>query len=145
MGAKVGVALVGHGQTASQLLMAARGIVGGDALDDVIAIDAGAGETPEFNAAVCEVLDTIDRGRGAVVVVDLVGASPCQCAQRQGSGRELTVLSGLNLAMLLKLAGIDRCRLSPAEIAEACAEAGTRAVRVTVGAPPSKEPSSRSI
>lgn len=133
-GEKVGIALVGHGHTASQLLVAARNILGAQALADIVAIDAGAGQTPELDAAVCQALETIDSGRGAVVLVDLVGASPCQCAQRQGGVHEIAVLSGLNLAMLLKLGGLDRCALDPWQIANACAEAGTRAVRVSPSA-----------
>lgn len=131
MTAAVGVAIVGHGDTASRILSAARGIVPAGALDDVIAIDAGEGQTPRLSQQLCDVIGTIDQGRGVVMLVDLLGASPCQCVQREGVGHELVVLSGLNLAMLLKLAGLDRTKLDPHAVAEACAESGRRAVSIS--------------
>lgn len=127
---RVGVALVGHGATASSLLEAALEIVSHDGLVDVVAVDAGAGETPQLGARLCDAIAEVDHGRGVVLLVDLLGASPCRCAQRQGKGHEVVVLSGLNLAMLLKLAGVDRIRLGAAEVAEACAASGRRAVEV---------------
>jgi PTS system mannose-specific IIA component len=126
----VGIAVVGHGATASELLAAARGIVDDGSLDDVLAIDAGLGETPLLGPKLCDAITAADHGRGVLVLVDLLGASPCQCAQRQATGHELVVLSGLNLAMLLKLARIDRVRLDAAGVAEACADSGRRAVEV---------------
>lgn len=134
----VGVAVVGHGSTASTLLAAARGIAPAGSLDGVLAIDAGLGETPTFSEAMCAAIAKADRGRGVVVLVDLFGASPCKCAQREGLGHAMVVVSGLSLAMLIKLTGLDRRRLALQEIADACAEAGRRAVGVN--APPCAEP-----
>jgi mannose PTS system EIIA component len=128
--ARIGVAIVGHGSTASSLLAAARGIVPPGSLDGVLAIDAGLGETPTFSDALCAAIAKADRGRGVVVLVDLLGASPCQCARREGAGHSMVVVSGLSLAMLLKLTGVDRRKLTPFEVAEACAEAARRAVGV---------------
>lgn len=126
----VGVAIVGHGSSATTLLEAARGIVGGDALADIVAVDAGAGETPSLAPQVCTAIEQLDHGHGVLVLVDLLGASPCQCAQREGVGHDVVVLSGLNLAMLLKLAVLDRKTKTPAELAEACAASGKNAVAV---------------
>lgn len=131
MAARVGVILVGHGQTASHILDAAKGIVPPEVLDGVVAMDAGVGETEAFADRMCETIESVDQGRGVVVLVDLLGASPCQCARRSGTDRELVTVSGLNLAMLLKLSGLDRTSASPQEVAEACAEAGGRAIRVS--------------
>lgn len=131
MSAAIGVAIVGHGATASELLAAARGIVDDGSLDDVLAIDAGLGETPQLGPKLCDAIAEADHGRGVVVLVDLLGASPCQCAQREVVGHELVVLSGLNLAMLLKLARIDRGKLDATGVAEACADSGRRAVEVS--------------
>lgn len=129
----IGVAVVGHGTTASQMLAAARVIAESNALDDVIAIDAGPGETPALSTEMCNAIAKADRGRGVVVLVDLLGASPCQCAQREAGGHPLTVVAGVNLAMLLKVTGIDRRVAELDDVARACAEAGHRAIAVTAG------------
>jgi PTS system mannose-specific IIA component len=139
--APVGVVLVGHGSTASELLAAAAGIVGPEALAGVQAVDAGKGQTPKLDDDLCDVLAKADQGAGVLLLVDLWGASPCNCAQRQAEGRRVAILSGLNLAMLLKLAALDRHRIEPEALARACADSGRRAVDVKllsapVAAPP---------
>jgi mannose/fructose-specific phosphotransferase system component IIA len=128
---RVGVAVVGHGKTASALLDAARGIAPPGSLDDVVAIDAGVGETAGLSAVMCAAITAADRGSGVVVLVDLLGASPCQCAQREGQDHALAVVSGVSLAMLLKLSTLDRGVASLSHVADACADAAHRAVVVS--------------
>lgn len=127
---RVGLAILAHGSTASTLLAAARGILPPGMLDGVIAIDAGLGETPTFSDAVCAAIERVDRGRGVVVLVDLYGASPCQCARREAVGHAMLVVSGLSLAMLIKGAGVDRVNTDVQDVARACAEAGHRAIEI---------------
>ncbi|HGG57126.1 MAG TPA: hypothetical protein ENK31_04965 [Nannocystis exedens] len=133
---RVGVVIVGHGATATGLLAAARGIVG-DQLDEVVAVDAGRGQTPKLSATLCRVLSEEDRGRGVLLIVDLLGASPCSCGLREGADHTKVLLSGLNLAMLLKLANLDREATSALELAVACADSATRSIVVQ---PHAKEP-----
>ncbi len=126
----VGVIIVGHGGTASQLVAAARAIVGPGPLDDLVAIDAGAGQTPALATELFRTIAEVDRGAGVLLIVDLLGASPCMCGLREGAGHRHAVLSGLNLAMLLKLASLDRRRLTPTTLAAACADSAQRSVSV---------------
>jgi PTS system mannose-specific IIA component len=132
----VGVVLLGHGRTASEILSAAAGIVDHDALEGVQAVDAGVGQSPRLDRELCDVLDRADQGAGVLVLVDLLGASPCSCAQRQAGGHRVAILSGLNLAMVLKLAALDRRRLDPEALARACADSARRAVDVQLLSPP---------
>lgn len=126
----VGVVLVGHGSTATQLLEAAQAIVGGEAFAGVTAVDAGAGQTPELARRLCDEITAADHGAGVLLVVDLLGSSPCTCGLREAIGHSVAVVSGLNLAMLLKLATLDRQAMSPSELASACAASAQRAVTV---------------
>jgi mannose PTS system EIIA component len=123
--------VIGHGSTASALLAAARDIVPGDGLDRVLAIDAGAGETAELTERVCAAVDEVDEGRGVLLIVDLMGSSPCMCGIKQSAGHGFAVVTGLNLAMLTKLALADR-RSSPRELANACAGSAQRSVCVKI-------------
>ncbi|TPV96748.1 MAG: PTS sugar transporter subunit IIA [Myxococcales bacterium FL481] len=129
---RVGVVMVGHGRCASALLSAARPIVG-DALDDVTCVDAGEGQTPDLAPRLCEALTQADSGAGVVIVVDLLGASPCNCALKEGFGHQFAVVSGMNLAMMLKLAALRGQGCRPAEIAAACADAGQRSIVIRDG------------
>jgi mannose/fructose-specific phosphotransferase system component IIA len=128
---RVGVVVVGHGETASHLLRAAKGIVSPDALEGVVALDAGVGDSERFTSTMCAVLDEVDQGQGVLMLIDLMGASPCQCGRREGQTHHVVLLSGLNLAMLLKLSSLDREAGTPESLAEACAQSGQRAVSVS--------------
>lgn len=129
--AKCGVVLIGHGSTASALLDAVKAIVPGDGLADAIALDAGFGETPELSARVCAAVERVDEGRGVLLLADLMGSSPCMCGINQSAGHGIAVVSGLNLAMLTKLAMADR-QSSPRTLAEACADSAQRSICVKV-------------
>jgi PTS system mannose-specific IIA component len=139
--AKCGIVLIGHGNTASTMLEAARSIVP-DSLGGVIAIDAGAGQTPELVARVCAAVEQVDEGRGILLVADLMGSSPCMCGLRQSVGegkgqkgqRGFALVTGLNLAMLTKLAVADR-HGDLCELAEACADSARRSVCVKIHEP----------
>jgi PTS system mannose-specific IIA component len=79
----------------------------------------------------CDAVVAADRGRGVLMIADMFGASPCSCGIRMASGHPLSVVAGLNLAMLLKLATLDRAALAPAELAAACSDSGRRAIAVS--------------
>jgi len=138
----VGVLVIGHGGSATALLSAARTILGpaAGALADVVAVDAGRGKTPDLERLVCTEIAAVDQGAGVLLLVDLLGASPCACGQQEAreNGNRATVLSGLNLAMLLKLATVDRQGSTAAEVATACANTARRSV-VVAGAPKAKQ------
>ena len=129
--AKCGVVLISHGHTATALLEAARAIVPGEGLADVVALDAGIGQTPELRIKVCAAIERVDEGRGILLLADLMGSSPCMCGIAESAGHGIAVVAGLNLAMLTKLALLDR-RSSPRELAEACADTARRSIIVKV-------------
>jgi PTS system mannose-specific IIA component len=129
--AKCGVVIIGHGNTASGLLEAARMLIPGEGLADAVAIDAGAGRTAELEARVNAAVELVDEGRGILLIADLMGSSPCMCGMRESAGHGLAVVTGLNLAMLAKLATLDR-RTTPRELAEACADSVGRSICVKV-------------
>ncbi len=126
----VGVVLVGHGNSASHLLTAARAILPGGMLDDVVSVDAGIGQTAALEAELIDVIREVDAGLGVVLMVDLLGSSPCSCTLRSSIGHDFSVVSGLNLAMLLKLATLDRRDTTIHELAERMADSGRKAVVV---------------
>ena len=134
--ARIGVILIGHGDSASHLLDAAKAVVGNGSLDDVVALDAGEGDTVEFTAKVDAVLERLDQGKGVVVLGDLFGSSPCNCGRRELVAKSSGVLvTGLNLAMLCKLSTSDRVGADVTELAEGLAETGRRSIRVAVAGP----------
>ena len=65
-----------------------------------------------------------------LLIVDLVGASPCNCALREAGEHPIVTLSGLNLAILLKLASLDRTELDAVALASELARSGRRSVTI---------------
>ena len=128
---RCGVVVIGHGCTASALVAAAQAIVPGS-LEDVIALDAGAGRTPAFDAEVCAAIERADRGHGILLLVDLIGSSPCACGLKESAGHGFAMLTGLNLAMLAKLALLERDHATPRELAEACRDSASRSLCMRV-------------
>jgi PTS system mannose-specific IIA component len=137
--AEVGVVLVGHGGTASALLAAARSVLGTSSLPDVVAVDAGAGETADLRTRLGAALGAADQGKGVLLLADVFGASPCACGIREAAG-PLVVLSGLGLGMLLKLASVDRESQDPEAVARAVADSARRAIAVHCPPPPPPVP-----
>ncbi len=46
----------------------------------------------------------LDTGDGVLILTDIVGASPCNLACRFSDYKNVNIISGLNLAMMLKVA-----------------------------------------
>ncbi len=143
---RVGVVVIGHGTSATSMLAAARTILaptGLHPLADVVAIDAGLGKTPELSARVCDELAAVEDGAGVLLLVDLLGASPCSCGQSEARvmGQRAVVLAGLNLAMLLKLATVDREGQTATAVAEQVADSARRAVAIKGARPQATEES----
>lgn len=128
--------MIGHGNTASTMLEAARSIMP-DCLAGVVAVDAGCGQTPELRARICAAVNQVDEGRGILLLADLMGSSPCMCGLRESTGHSehgLALVTGLNLAMLTKLAVADR-HADLCVLAEACADSARRSVCVKIHEP----------
>lgn len=137
----IGVLLIGHGNTASSLLEAARSVIGESHFTDVVALDAGVGTSAAFEARVDAELQRLDAGRGVLVLADLMGSSPCNCGRKElVEHRGGVLVTGLSLAMLCKLATSDRTHARAGDLAEALAESARRAVRVSREAPPISRP-----
>lgn len=129
-GPPVGLVVVTHGGAADCLLQAVAGILG--PLPAAVPVSVFMDETfDETLARVERACDEVDTGAGVVLLVDLQGSSPYQaCMAMMDGSRPVEVVCGVNLAMLLKVATIDRCEPRPPELAELLREVGRRSIRL---------------
>lgn len=129
-GPPVGLVVVTHGGAADCLLQAVAGILG--PLPAAVPVSVSMDETfDETLARVERACDEVDTGAGVVLLVDLQGSSPYQaCMAMMDGSRPVEVVCGVNLAMLLKVATIDRCEPRPPELAELLREVGRRSIRL---------------
>jgi len=102
----IGIVLVAHVPLASALRECARHVLGD--IPAFVACDIHADE--DSQGAAQRVLDriaSVERGEGVLVLTDLKGASPSNiataaCASYRESGRDCTLLAGMNACMLLR-------------------------------------------
>ena len=99
----IGIVIVAHGSLAKEYLAAVEHVVGKQTGIRAISIESGHDRAAK-QREICEAADSVDEGRGVVVVTDMFGASPSNLALMacQPDGRR--IVYGANLPMLIKLA-----------------------------------------
>lgn len=119
---KVGVLIVSHGRIGEAFLEAARQILG--APEGVVTVNVRA---PVAEMRVLEEIEKarkeVDRGRGVLILTDMFGGTPCNLSLTLLGDRQVEVLTGLNLPMLLKVL-VSREKVPLAELAKIGRECG---------------------
>ncbi|MGB8507717.1 MAG: PTS sugar transporter subunit IIA [Pyrinomonadaceae bacterium] len=96
--------LVTHGQVANELLAAAETIIG--PISHITAVSIGWHD--DVDAASNEIERAITRvseGRGVLILTDMFGGTPTNIAAMFLKENEVEVVTGVNLPMVIKLAG----------------------------------------
>ena len=100
----IGVVVVTHGQLAIELLNAAETIVGD--LPQFAAVSIGWHETTEgAREEIARAIARVEQGQGVLIVTDMFGGTPSNLALTF-LGQGVEVITGVNLPMLIKLAGL---------------------------------------
>lgn len=99
----VGLVIVTHGQIGHALIEAAEFILD-RSLQSVrcVAVTQSGAEMPD-EASMREVIRGADQGDGVLILTDLACASPSNIAEQQLPSCPATVVSGINLPMLLRV------------------------------------------
>jgi PTS system mannose-specific IIA component len=95
------VLLIAHAPLAHALRECALHVFA-DAGDDIGALDVDAHEPPEQTLARAQALRARWGERPVLVLTDVLGATPCNVAQRLADGERTQLLAGVNLPMLLR-------------------------------------------
>jgi PTS system mannose-specific IIA component len=99
----IGVVVVTHGQLATELLNAAETIVGD--LPRFAAVSIGWHEdTDDARAEIEAAIARVQQGDGVLILTDMFGGTPSNLAMTF-LGPTVEVITGVNLPMLIKLAG----------------------------------------
>jgi len=131
-GARVGVAIVTHGDYGRAMLEAVRGLVGAHTLEAFDSIVIAPDEPRQVMAArIREAVGRLDRGAGVLILCDLYGSTPWSCCMEVGQGA--VVLCGVSLPMLVKLASIDLGGTTPEHLSQVAALTAQKAIKM--GAP----------
>jgi mannose PTS system EIIA component len=126
----IGLILVSHGKLAEGLLDAMQMITGEQ--EAVRAI--GLLETEDVEgllARINQAVEEVDGGEGALILVDLFGASPFNASARlylSHPDRQLEVVTGMNLPMLVELA-VNREGMTVEEASQLAIQVGQESLR----------------
>jgi PTS system mannose-specific IIA component len=124
----IGVVVVTHGQLATELLNAAEMIVGD--LPRFAAVSIGwHDDVDAARTAIQEAVGRVQRGSGVLILTDMFGGTPTNLAVSLLEDGAVEVVTGVNLAMLIKLARL-KDGAKPLEVARDLCEHGRGAIRV---------------
>ena len=124
----IGLVLVTHGQLAREFKAAVEHVVGPqDAFETVsIGPDDDMGRRRD---EIVEAVERSSRGAGVIILTDMFGGTPSNLAISVMEGREVDVVAGVNLPMLIKLASV-RADKPMAEALVQAQEAGRKYITV---------------
>jgi len=118
----IGIILVTHGRLAEEFVAAMEHVVGEQ--QDVATICIGPNDDMEQRRGdIARAIATVDSGAGAIMLTDLFGGTPSNLAISLLEPGKTEVIAGINLPMLIRLAGA-RKEMPLGKAAEAAREAG---------------------
>ncbi len=124
----IGLVLVTHGDLALELLAAMQHVVGQQDKTAVVCI--GPEDDMEVRRAdILARVEEVDGGRGVIVLTDMFGGTPSNLAISIMDKAPIEVIAGVNLPMLVKLAGV-RSTVDMAAAAREAQAAGQKYIRI---------------
>lgn len=124
----IGMILVTHGKLAEHFVEAMEHVVG--AQDNVATICIGPDDDMEQRRKdISDAIDKVDGGQGAIILTDLFGGTPSNLAISLLETGRIEVIAGINLPMLIRLAGA-RKTMGVVEAVNAAQQAGRNYITV---------------
>src|SRR5689334_18582227 len=100
----IGLILVTHGRLAEEFVSAMEHVVGPQGAIATICIGPS-DDMEKRRAEIAEAIGAVDSGAGAIILTDLFGGTPSNLAISLLDEGRVEVIAGINLPMLIRLAG----------------------------------------
>ncbi|MEM6266836.1 MAG: PTS sugar transporter subunit IIA [Pseudomonadota bacterium] len=124
----IGLILVTHGRLAEQFVEAMEHVVGPQAAIETVCIGAN-DDMEQRRKDIASAIDRVESGKGVIILTDLFGGTPSNLAISLLEAGRIEVIAGINLPMLIRLAGA-RKSMSVVEAVEAGQAAGRNYITV---------------
>jgi PTS system mannose-specific IIA component len=120
----IGVVVAAHGHLAEELLRTAEGVVG--PLAQSRAVSVAVNGDPRLPLR--EAIEAVDQGDGVLLLTDLMGGSPTNLCLSFLAERNVEVVTGVNLPMLIKLGPLRQKGSPVIELARELCAVGQKAI-----------------
>lgn len=124
----IGLVLVTHGKLAEEFRHALEHVVGPQKLVETVSI----GPEDDMDQRRQDILDAVNRaddGHGVIILTDMFGGTPSNLAISVMASGRIEVIAGVNLPMLIKLAGV-RSENNMDKALQESSEAGRKYINV---------------
>ncbi len=101
----IGTLILTHGGVARELLESARVIVGPLTGFEALSLDWG-DCFEDAQTKIRGAVERLDQGEGVLILTDMFGGTPCNLAVKFQRPGKVEVIGGVNLPMVLRLAGL---------------------------------------
>ncbi|MGC6511816.1 MAG: PTS sugar transporter subunit IIA [Parvibaculales bacterium] len=124
----IGLVIVTHGRLAVEFKAAMEHVVGEQENVEAICIDPD-DDMEQRRADISDAAQRADSGQGVILLTDMFGGTPSNLAISLLDQGRVEVIAGINLPMLIKLAGV-REKMSMADCVAAASEAARKYISV---------------
>lgn len=124
---RIGAVLVTHANLGEVLAETAREIVG--SADHIAAVSIGwHDDVAQAQVRIETAIAKVDQGRGVIILTDMFGGTPSNVALAFLEEGKVEVISGVNLAMVVKIA--DQGQETLQELAQAVKQQGIKQISI---------------
>ena len=124
----IGLILVTHGRLAEEFIHAMEHVVGRQT--DIVGVCIGPNDDMERRRKeIADAIRRVDSGAGVIILTDLFGGTPSNLAISLLQNGRVEVIAGINLPMLIRLAGA-RKNLRVGEAITAARDAGRNYITI---------------
>lgn len=103
----IGIVLVGHGRLAQELADTLEHVVGKQDQLETISLFPHE-DIEEKRDEILRAVEKTEKGCGVVILTDMFGGTPSNLAHSLSKGREVEIVAGMNLPLLVKLASVRK-------------------------------------
>lgn len=129
----IGLVIVTHGRLAIEFRAALEHVVGPQSQIEAISIGAQDDEAVS-RARILEAVERVDTGDGVAILTDMFGGTPSNLAISTVKQRNVEILAGINLPMMIKLAQV-RTKSPLTKAIVAAEQAGRTYIRLGTALP----------